>query len=99
MVVAAMDGMRTVDQIWQEVGVDLAEEAPSQNDVIHLLAELNAADLLQTEAVPEAAELEKRAAHLPVTCLRHRFLSIPGLEILRARSGVPLGGRRVGLRR
>jgi putative peptide zinc metalloprotease protein len=63
VVVAAMDGMRTVDQIWQEVGVDLAEEAPSQNDVIHLLAELNAADLLQTEAVPEAAGLEKRAAH------------------------------------
>jgi putative peptide zinc metalloprotease protein len=63
MVVAAMDGMRTVDQIWQEVGVDLAEEAPSQDDVIHLLAELNATDLLQTEAVPEVTELEKRAAH------------------------------------
>jgi putative peptide zinc metalloprotease protein len=63
MVVAAMDGMKTVDRIWQEVGVDLGEEAPSQNDVIHLLAELNAAELLQTEAVPEAAGLEKRAAH------------------------------------
>jgi putative peptide zinc metalloprotease protein len=63
MVVAAMDGTRTVDQIWHEVGVDLAEEAPSQNDVIHLLAELNAADLLQTEVVPEAAGLERRAAH------------------------------------
>jgi putative peptide zinc metalloprotease protein len=63
MVVAAMDGMKTVDQIWQEVGVVLAEEAPSQNDVIHLLAELNAADLLQTEAVPEVGGMERRAAH------------------------------------
>jgi putative peptide zinc metalloprotease protein len=63
MIVAAMDGTRTVEQIWHEVGVDLAEEAPSQNDVIHLLAELNAADLLQTEVVPEAAGLERRAAH------------------------------------
>ena len=63
MIVAAMDGTRTVEQIWHEVGADLAEEAPSQNDVIHLLAELNAADLLQTEVVPEAAGLERRAAH------------------------------------
>lgn len=62
MIVAAMDGVRTVDQIWHEVGSALAEEAPSQSDTIQLLAELSAFDLLQTEVTPDASALEARAA-------------------------------------
>ena len=62
MIVAAMDGMRTVDQLWQEAAARLGEEAPSQNDVIQLLAELNAADLLQTEVTPDFSALVERAA-------------------------------------
>jgi putative peptide zinc metalloprotease protein len=62
MLVAAMDGVRTVDQLWQEVGATLAEEAPSQNEVIQLLAELSAADLVQTEVAPDAGALMERAA-------------------------------------
>ena len=62
MIVAAMDGTQTVDQLWQEVGVHLAEEAPSQDDVIRLLAELNSADLLQTEVMPDSSALGERAA-------------------------------------
>ena len=62
MIVAAMDGVRTVDQLWQEAGSHLAEDAPSQSDVIQLLAELNAADLLQTEVTPDSSALVERAA-------------------------------------
>lgn len=62
MIVAAMDGVRTVDQIWHEVGSALAEEAPSQSDAIQLLAELSAFDLLQTEVTPDASALVARAA-------------------------------------
>ncbi len=62
MIVAAMDGVRTVDQLWQEIGPDLAAEAPSQSDVIQLLAELGASDLLQTEVTPDASALVSRAA-------------------------------------
>ena len=61
MIVAAMDGVRTVDQLWHEAGANLGEDAPSQNDVIHLLAELNAADLLQTEVAPDSSALMERA--------------------------------------
>jgi putative peptide zinc metalloprotease protein len=60
--VAGMDGARSVDQLWQQVSADLGEEAPSQSDVIQLLAELNAADLLQIEVSPDASELGERAA-------------------------------------
>jgi putative peptide zinc metalloprotease protein len=62
MIVAAMDGVRTVDQLWHEVGANLTEEAPSQNDVIQLLGELNASDLLQTEVMPDSSALVERAA-------------------------------------
>ena len=62
MIVAAMDGVRTVDQLWQHVGAHLNEEAPSQDDVIQLLAQLNAADLLQTEVTPDSSALVERAA-------------------------------------
>ena len=62
MIVAAMDGARTVDQLWREAGTRLEEEAPSQDEVIQLLAQLNAADLLQTEVAPDSAPLVERAA-------------------------------------
>src|SRR5262249_46891402 len=62
MIVAAMDGVQTVDQLWLEAGSHLAEDAPSQGDVIQLLAELNAADLLQTDVTPDSDALEERAA-------------------------------------
>jgi putative peptide zinc metalloprotease protein len=62
IIVAAMDGVRTVDQLWLEAGSQLAEEAPSQSDLIQLLAELNASDLLQTDATPDSGALEERAA-------------------------------------
>ena len=52
-VVGAMDGNRTVDQLWQEARSRLGQEAPSQDELIQLLVQLNAADLLQTEANPE----------------------------------------------
>ena len=61
IIVAAMDGVRTVDQLWQEAASRLAEDAPSQSDVIQLLAELNAADLLQTEVTPDSSALVERA--------------------------------------
>ena len=57
MIVGAMDGTRTVDQLWHEAGTRLGEEAPSQDELIQLLAQLNAADLLQTEVTPDSAEL------------------------------------------
>jgi putative peptide zinc metalloprotease protein len=59
--VAAMDGVRTVDQLWQEIGAGLGDEAPGQSDVIRLLAELSASDLLQTEVAPDPEALAVRA--------------------------------------
>ena len=70
MIVDAMDGARTVDQLWQESVNRLGQEAPSQDEMIQLLAQLHATDLLQTEVTPDSAELLKRS----VTVARSSWL-------------------------
>jgi putative peptide zinc metalloprotease protein len=62
MIVGGMDGTRTVDQLWHEAAFRLGQEAPSQDDLIQLLAQLHSADLLQTEVTPDSVELLERAA-------------------------------------
>jgi putative peptide zinc metalloprotease protein len=61
VIVSAMDGVRTIDELWKEAVDRLGEDAPSQDDTIQLLARLYAADLLQTEAAPDLADLLKRS--------------------------------------
>lgn len=61
LVVGRMDGTRTVDQLWQEAAEILGEEAPSQDELIQLMGQLAAADLLQAEVTPDTAGLLARA--------------------------------------
>jgi len=61
MIVGGMDGSRTVDQLWHDATVRLGQEAPSQNDLIQLLAQLHTVDLLQSGEVPDSTELVERA--------------------------------------
>jgi putative peptide zinc metalloprotease protein len=64
MIVGGMDGIRSVDQLWHETAARLGEEAPSQDELISLMAQLHSADLLQTEVTPDSAELLERAAKI-----------------------------------
>ena len=56
-IIGLMDGTRTVDAIWRAALDRLGDEAPSQDDMIDLLAQLHFADLLKTDASPEAHDL------------------------------------------
>lgn len=58
--IAAMDGKRTVQQLWEMTNLRLGEDAPTQDEVIRLLGQLHQADLLQSEATPDVAELFER---------------------------------------
>src|SRR5262249_37853926 len=58
------DGTRTVDQLWHETATRLGEEAPSQDELIGLMAQLHSADLLQTEVTPDSVELLERAVKM-----------------------------------
>jgi putative peptide zinc metalloprotease protein len=61
LVLAAMDGQRTVQDLWRLAGQHLGEDAPSQDEIIQLLGQLHAADLLMTDVPPDALELFERS--------------------------------------
>jgi putative peptide zinc metalloprotease protein len=58
--IAAMDGHRTVQQLWEMANRRLGESAPTQDEVIRLLGQLHAGDLLQSDATPDVTELFER---------------------------------------
>lgn len=55
-----MDGRRTMDEVWTEALEGLGDDVPGQEEVIRLLSQLHAADLLQCEVNPDSAELFER---------------------------------------
>jgi putative peptide zinc metalloprotease protein len=59
-VIGLMDGRRTVQELWDLACERLGDEAPTQGDMIVLLSQLHAADVLQTERTPDTAELFER---------------------------------------
>ncbi|SRR6266496_72218 len=61
MIVGGMDGTRTVEELWHEAATRLGEAAPSQDELIQLMAQLHATDLLQSEVTADSAELLERA--------------------------------------
>jgi putative peptide zinc metalloprotease protein len=58
--IAAMDGTRSVEEIWGIANRRLGERAPTQDQVIQLLGQLHGADLLQSDVTPDVAELFAR---------------------------------------
>ena len=54
LLVGQMNGQRTVDEIWQYIVKQLGDDAPTQGEVIQLLSQLSAADLLQTDIAPRS---------------------------------------------
>jgi putative peptide zinc metalloprotease protein len=60
MVIGLMDGQRTLRQIWDIACTRLGDDAPTQDEVIHIVASLHRADVLLTDAPPDLAELQQR---------------------------------------
>src|SRR5581483_335852 len=54
------DGERTVQQVWDQLVDTLADDAPTQNEVLHTLNELDSHDLLAHENTPDARPLVRR---------------------------------------
>jgi putative peptide zinc metalloprotease protein len=58
--VGQMNGHRTVHDIWSYVAEQLGDDAPTQGEVLRLLSQLNAMDLLQTDIAPNPVEMTER---------------------------------------
>lgn len=52
-----MDGRRTVQEVWDMASTHLGDDAPTQDEVIRLLTQLHAVDVLQCDVPPDTAEL------------------------------------------
>jgi putative peptide zinc metalloprotease protein len=58
--IGLMDGERTVQQLWEQAGVHLGDDLPTQDEAIRLLGQLHAADVLQCDVPPDLLELFRR---------------------------------------
>lgn len=79
--IGLMDGTHTLDEIWTSLGA-LGEERPTQDELIHLMAQLDGANLLATERLPDLAEMSDRARRVASSKLWRRlanplYLRIP----------------------
>lgn len=59
--IGLMDGTRPVSDIWESANAVLGDEAPTQDEVIQLLGQLHASDLIVCDGLPDIAELQGRA--------------------------------------
>jgi putative peptide zinc metalloprotease protein len=59
-IIGIMDGRRTVQEIWEEGNARLGDEAPTQDEMIRLLSQLHAADVLLCDVPPDTAEMLER---------------------------------------
>lgn len=63
-IVGMMDGKRTVGEIWNAATTALADEAPTQDEVLRLLGQLHFTDVLQSDISPDILEmLDRREKH------------------------------------
>lgn len=76
LLIAAMNGERTVDELWAIANRHLGDDAPTQDEVIQLLGQLHSTDLLQTDVTPDTAELFERGVR-EVRSKRRRSWSNP----------------------
>ena len=58
--VGLLDGTRTVGEAWELVGGQLADDAPTQPEVIQILSQLYSANLVETNIAPDAQVLLRR---------------------------------------
>jgi putative peptide zinc metalloprotease protein len=68
-----LDGRRTVAEAWSMLATRLDEDAPTQDDVVELLAQLHQADLLQTDMTPDFADLLQRRVRSARSALWRRI--------------------------
>lgn len=74
--VGLLDGRRTVEQAWDLVGGQLADDAPTQPEVIQVLSQLYAANLLETNITPDAMVLLRRHKKLVQQKMQNRLMNV-----------------------
>lgn len=79
--VLGMDGTQTVQALWEKANASGVGDACTQNDVVELLAQMHAADLLQVDSSPDSATLFKRYEQKKRATLKQWLLNPMSLKI------------------
>lgn len=74
--VALLDGTRTINEAWELVGGMMDDEAPTQPEVIQILNQLYAANLIEADVTPDAQVLLKRHRKLQQRKLQQRLMNL-----------------------
>ncbi len=80
-ILGLMDGRRTVQELWDLASTAFGDDAPTQDEMIRLLAQLHSADVLQSDVAPDIAELLRRAQKTRRTNWKQRYLSPLSIRI------------------
>ncbi|HZX33539.1 MAG TPA: peptidase M50 [Rhodocyclaceae bacterium] len=83
--VLGMDGMQTVQSLWEKANASGPGDACTQNEVVDLLVQLHGTDLLQADTHPDSAALferykKKRRATLKQYLMNPMSLKVPLLD-------------------
>src|SRR5688572_14463324 len=74
--VGLLNGQRTVGEAWDLAGGQLADDAPTQPEVIQILSHLYAANLIEADVTPDAAVLLRRQKQLNKRKFQGRLMNI-----------------------
>jgi putative peptide zinc metalloprotease protein len=74
-VVSMMDGTRSVAQIWDLACAEFGDEAPTQDDLLAIIAQLHSLDLLITDGLPDAVGIAERGEKSRRKQLLSRFMN------------------------
>ncbi len=74
--VGLLDGRRTVADAWELVGGQLADDAPTQPEVIQILSQLYSANLLSTDITPDATVLLRRHKQMVQRKMQNRLMNV-----------------------
>jgi len=73
--IGLLDGQRTVQEIHAQISEQLGDYAPGQEEIIQLLGQLHAADLIQTDVLINTEELFERQVKQKQAKIKQRFMN------------------------
>ncbi len=74
-VVSMMDGERQLGEIWDLACAELGDDAPSQDELLATITQLNLLDMLHTDGLPDAEALANRGQRLRRRSFLAHFLN------------------------
>ena len=74
--VGLLNGQRTVGEAWELAGGQLADDAPTQPEVIQILSHLFSANLIDADVTPDAAVLLRRHKKLTQRKMQGRLMNV-----------------------